>query len=435
MLGIRLAPPLKTTRNALWKGQAGMHTTVESTTPDRLRADLAASLMAKNWIRTPAVERAFRTVPRHLFVPDTVTPQQAYEDTIVATKRGPDGKTTSSVSAPWLQAFMLEEAGLKPGARVLEVGSGGYQAALIAELVGPDGLVVTVDIDAEITGLARTYLDRAGYPQVQVVHGDGDLGHPPGAPYEAIIITMEVGDVSPCWVEQLAPAGRIVVPLRMRTLTRCLTLHRRADHLAASRILQCGFVPMQGDRSQLARRIPLRSNDIVLLLDDPADIDADALTAALDGPRVDGWSPVTITLHEPESFESLHLWLSSQPRPFGALAVDRQRTEGLVDPQDRFTCPTLLGTGSLAYLTMRKIGDDRWQFGAHGFGPDAPTLTADMLDLIASWDRDYRHARAPEITVHPGGTTPPAATGQPQLVVARRHTTIAVTWPPVGNSR
>ncbi|WP_233625122.1 methyltransferase, FxLD system [Actinoplanes sp. ATCC 53533] len=412
-----------------------MDTTVESTTPDRLRAELAATLMAKNWIRTTAVERAFWTVPRHLFVPDTVTPEQAYEDTIVATKRGPDGKTTSSVSAPWLQSFMLEEAGLNPGARVLEIGSGGYQAALIAELVGPNGLVVTVDIDAEVTGLARTYLDRAGYPQVQVVHGDGDLGHPPGAPYDAIIITMEVGDVSPFWVDQLTPDGRIILPLRMRTLTRCLTLHRRDDHLAASRFLQCGFVPMQGERSQLARRIPLRGNDIVLLLDDPVDVDSNALTAALDGPRVDVWSPVTITMQELESFESLHLWLSSQPWPFGALAVDRQRTEGLVDPQDRFTCPTLLTAGSLAYLTMRKIDDDRWQFGAHGFGPDAHTLTADLLDAIAAWDSDYRHARAPEITVHPDGTTPPAATAQPQLVVARRHTAIAVTWPPAESSR
>jgi protein-L-isoaspartate(D-aspartate) O-methyltransferase len=409
-------------------------TTVESTSPDRLRADLAAHLTAKGWTRTPAVERAFRTVPRHLFVPDTVGLEQAYADEIVATKRGPDGKTTSSVSAPWVQAFMLAEAGLKPGARVLEVGSGGYQAALIAELVGPDGLVVTVDIDAEITGLARTYLDRAGYPHVQVVHGDGDLGHLPGAPYDAIIITMEAGDVSPFWVTQLAPNGRIVLPLRMRTLTRCLTLHRRHDHLTASRALQCGFVPMQGERSQLARRIPLRGNDIVLLLDDPADVDADELSSALDGPRVDVWSPVTITMDEPDAFESLHLWLSTQPRPFGALAVDRQRTEGLVDPQDRFTCPTLLGDG-FAYLTMRKIGDNLWQFGAHGFGPDAHTLTTDLLDLTTIWDRDYRHASTPKITVHPHGTTPPAATGQPQLVVTRRHTTIAVTWPAPGAHR
>ncbi|MBX7269585.1 methyltransferase, FxLD system [Micromonospora sp. Llam7] len=412
-----------------------MDTTVESTSPDRLRADLVATLRAKNWICTPAIEHAFRTVPRHLFVPDTVTPQQAYEDTIVVTKRGPDGKSTSTVSAPYLQAYALEQADLRPGARALEVGSGGFQAALMAELVGPDGHVVTVDIDADITGKARTYLDRAGYPQVQVVHGDGNLGHPPGAPFDAIIVSVEAGDIAPSWIEQLAPSGRIVVPMRMRTLTRYLTLRRSGDHLVATAALQCGFVAMQGNGSQLARRVPLRGNDIVLLLDDPTEVDAGALTAALDQPRRDVWSPVTITMHELESFERLHLWLSSQPRPFGALAVDRQRTEGLVDPQDRFTCPTLLTSGSLAYLTMRKIGDDRWQFGAHGFGPDAHALTADLLNLIAVWDRDYRHAPAPEITVHPHGTTPPVATGQPQLVVARRHTVIATTWPMPGRAR
>jgi protein-L-isoaspartate O-methyltransferase len=82
-------------------------TTVESTSPDRLRADLAAHLTAKGWTRTPAVERAFRTVPRHLFVPDTVGLEQAYADEIVATKRGPDGKTTSSVSAPWVSLSTL----------------------------------------------------------------------------------------------------------------------------------------------------------------------------------------------------------------------------------------------------------------------------------------------------------------------------------------
>ena len=410
-----------------------MQSAWEEPSPDRLRAELVAGLVAGNRIRTPAVERAFRTVPRHLFVPGTVTPEQAYEDTTVATKHGPDGRTTSSVSAPWLQAYMLEQAGLRPGARVLEIGSGGYNAALIAEVAGPDGYVVTVDIDADITGLARAYLDRAGYPQVQVVHGDGELGYRPGAPYDAIVVTVEAGDVPPAWIEQLAPDGRIVVPLRLRTLTRCLTLRRRAGHLAAVAALQCGFVPMQGDHRQLVRRVPLRGDDVVLLLDDPAEVDAAALTAALDGPRTDVWSPVTITRDELDGFERLHLWLSAQPRPFGALAVDREATAGLLDPQDRFACPTLLAAGSFAYLAMRKVDDTRWQFGAHGFGPHAGPLTADMLELLARWDRDHRGRPGPQITVHPRGTQPPAS-DRPALLVTRRHATIAMAWQAGGES-
>ncbi len=75
---------------------------MKSTSPEQLRTTLTARLVAKQRIRTPAVEAAFRTVPRHLFVPEHVTAAQAYADDIVATKHGPDGKTTSSVSALWL---------------------------------------------------------------------------------------------------------------------------------------------------------------------------------------------------------------------------------------------------------------------------------------------------------------------------------------------
>ncbi|GAA1630712.1 methyltransferase, FxLD system [Actinoplanes couchii] len=411
-----------------------MDSAVEERSPDQLRTALAARLRAKGWIRTAAVQEAILAVPRHLFVPGTVTVAEAYADSVVATKRGPDGKAVSSVSAPWLQAYMLEQAMPRPGGRVLEIGSGGYNAALIAELVGPHGRVVTVDIDADITTSARTYLDRAGYPHVQVVHGDGNLGYEPGGPYDAIIVTVEAGDLSPQLVQQLAPGARIVVPLRMRTLTRCLTLQPSGDHLAATAALQCGFVSMQGDRRQLARRIPLRGADVVLLLDDPAEIDTAALTTALSTPRVDVWAPVTVTMTEPGSFESLHLWLSSQPRPFGALAVDREATAGLLDPQDKFTCPTLLTADSLAYLAMRKIADGIWQFGAHGFGPAAGALTTDLVDLIVAWNRDHRPGPGPAITVHPTGT-PPEPDGRLQLVVPRRNTTIAVTWPALEDRR
>lgn len=187
----------------------------------QLRTAMTAQLVEKGWIRTPAVAAAFNAVPRHLFVPDAVPLADAYADDIVATKRGPDGKTISSVSAPWVQAYMLEEAKLRPGARVLEIGSGGYNAALIAEVVGPRGRVITVDIDPDITANARRYLDQAGYPHVQVVHGDGETGYEPGGSYDAIIVTVEAGDISPFWVEQIAPGGRIVVPLRFPVKSSC----------------------------------------------------------------------------------------------------------------------------------------------------------------------------------------------------------------------
>ncbi|GAA2356084.1 hypothetical protein [Dactylosporangium salmoneum] len=132
------------------------------------------------------------------------------------------------------------------------------------------------------------------------------------------------------------------------------------------------------------------------------------------------------------SFEALHLWLASQPRPYGVLNVDREHTAGLLDPQDRFFCPTLLTHSSLAYLTIRRHDDATWQCGAHGFGPDATTLTRDLIDLIAAWDRLHRAGARPAVTVYPVGAALPA-TEQLRLVLARRHTQIVITWP--GGSR
>ena len=96
------------------------------------------------------------------------------------------------------------------------------------------------------------------------------------------------------------------------------------------------------------------------------------------------------------SFESLHLWLASQPRPYGIFTIDRQHTAGLLDPQDRFFCPTLLTGTSLA---VRRHDEQTWQCGAHGFGPDAAALTYDLVDLLTAWAQ--RHRTGPAITVHP----------------------------------
>lgn len=196
-------------------------TLADPASPEALRAQLVELLAAKGWITDEQVAAAFARVPRHLFTPEGTALADAYADDIVRTKRGPDGKALSSVSAPWLQAFMLREAGIRPGARVLEVGSGGYNAALCAELVGPAGRVVTVDIDADVVANARAGLARAGYPQVQVVQGDGEYGYPIAGGYDAVLVTVEAADVAPAWWQQLAPGGRLVVPLRFPVKSTC----------------------------------------------------------------------------------------------------------------------------------------------------------------------------------------------------------------------
>ncbi|MEU4244229.1 methyltransferase, FxLD system [Actinoplanes sp. NPDC026619] len=402
---------------------------VQELTPQAARQQLVDLLRSRGWITRPEVAAAFAAVPRHLFAPDGTSLEAAYADSVVITKRGPDGKTSSSISAPWLQAYMIEAAGLRAGSRVLEIGSGGYNAALLAEVVGPAGTVVSIDIDADVVANARAALTGAGYPQVQVIRADGEHGQAAGGPYDGVIVTVETSDIPPAWIEQLAPGGVLVVPFRLRGHTRCLTLRPAGDHLVAMAALQCGFVPMQGHGRDPVRRVPLRGDAAVLVLDDPTtQVDGDALRAALDGPSVQEWSPVTAAMGDGAAFEAVHLWVASQPRPYGVLTVDRDKTAVLLDPQDRFCCPTLLTAGSFAYLTLRKQDAETWQFGAHAFGPDATALVADLIDLLTAWDRLHRAGPGPQITVHPAGTRLPETT-RLRLLVPRHHTLTAITWP------
>ncbi|MEV4709584.1 methyltransferase, FxLD system [Actinoplanes sp. NPDC049316] len=402
---------------------------LQDRTPKQARQQLVDQLTARGWITQPAVAAAFAVVPRHLFAPEGTSIEAAYADDTVVTRRGPDGKTTSSISAPWLQAYMIEAAALRPGSRVLEIGSGGYNAALLAEVVGSAGTVVTVDIDAQVVANARTGLARAGYPQVQVICADGEHGYADGGSYDAVIVTVETSDVPPAWTRQLTADGVLVIPLRMRGHTRCLTLRPDGDHLVATAAVQCGFVSMQGHGRDPVRRVPLRGDDAVLVLDDTTtQVDGDALRAALDPSGVLRWSPVTAAIDDGSAFEAVHLWLASQPRPYGILTVDREKTAGLLDPQDRFFCPTLLTSDSFAYLTLHKQDTETWQFGAHGYGPAADTLVAELIDLLTVWNEQHRAGPGPRITVHPDGLPLPP-TGSLRLLVPRRHTTTAITWP------
>src|SRR5262249_18254734 len=155
----------------------------------------------------PRVEAAFRAVPRHHFLPD-VPLDQAYRDQVVVTKVD-DGLPLSASSQPSFMAVMLEQLELEPGHRVLEIGAGtGYHAALLDRVVGEEGRVVRIDTDRDVAERARASLGRAGYSGVDVVCGDGGLGHAPGAPYDRMIVTVGAGDIPPALREQLGPDGR-----------------------------------------------------------------------------------------------------------------------------------------------------------------------------------------------------------------------------------
>lgn len=237
-----------------------------------------------------SVERiagTFRVVPRHLFASE-VSLETAYAaNRSVVTKRDENGAAVSSVSAPSIQVTMLEQAELRPGMRVLEIGSGGYNAALIAELVGGDGEVVTVDIDHEVVDRARRCLAAAGYDEVNVVLADAENGVPDYAPYDRIIVTASAWNIPSAWSDQLAEGGRLVVPLRLRGLTRSIVFEREAGQwVSRGHHHLCGFVPMQGTGAHQEELVLIHGDDVGLRIDGEHSLDADRLGDALAQQRV-----------------------------------------------------------------------------------------------------------------------------------------------------
>ena len=178
------------------------NTTIESAEATRLRNKVVDELCADDNISSPEIEAVMRKVPRHAFIPDTPL-DKAYDTyAAVITKADEHGVQLSSVSAPQIQAMMLEQARLKPGMRVLEIGSGGLNAAYLAELVGPEGEVITVDIDDTVTDRASRLLGEHGYDKVVVVAADAAEPLPIGE-VDVVMVTAGAWDIAPAWITQL----------------------------------------------------------------------------------------------------------------------------------------------------------------------------------------------------------------------------------------
>jgi len=147
---------------------------------------------------------AMSKVPRHEFVPDHLA-DVAYEDHPL-----PIGYC-QTISQPYIVALMTELLQIQPGAKVLEVGAGsGYQAAILAEI---GAQVYSMEIIEPLARASAELLQRLGYSSVQVKQGDGYLGWPEHAPYDAIVVTAAADHVPPPLVEQLKPGGRLVIPV------------------------------------------------------------------------------------------------------------------------------------------------------------------------------------------------------------------------------
>ncbi len=399
--------------------------TEETTHSDALREAMVGELREMGTIRSDGVAEAFRTVPRHLFAPGAPLDAVYAATSSVVTKRDEHGVAISSVSAPEIQAFMLEQAAIGPGMSVLEVGSGGYNAALLAELVGSEGTVTTVDIDPEVTGRASSLLDAAGYSRVNVVVADAENGVPEQAPYDRIIVTVGAWDIPPAWVEQIADDGRIVVPLRMRGLTRSLALERDGSHLMSRSAMICGFVKIQGAGAYQERLLLLRGEEIALRFDDGGPDNLHLLDGVLGTERAEVWSGIAVGRMEP--FDTLQFWLATSLTGFCLLVVDTEQDCGLVAASHRWFNLAAVEGDSFAYLVSRPTAEGTVEFGAHAFGPHAQAAAEAMAEQVRVWNRDQHGGSGPDFAVWPKST--PDESLSEGLVIDKRHSRITISWP------
>jgi len=187
------------------------------------------------------VANAMRKIDRAIFVSKEYE-RYAYADTPL-----PIGKD-QTISAPGVVAFMSKSLDAREGMKILEVGSGsGYQAAILAELVGGKGRVYTVERILELVMLARSNIAKLGYKNVEFIHGDGTKGYKEKAPFDRVIVTAAAPSIPPPLVEQLVDGGRLLIPVGNKFWQDLQLVERYGKKTKITNIMPVVFVPLVGE--------------------------------------------------------------------------------------------------------------------------------------------------------------------------------------------
>ncbi|WP_346101328.1 hypothetical protein [Nonomuraea maheshkhaliensis] len=398
--------------------------------PQRLRSALVDQLSAQGIIRTPSVENALRAVPRHILVPG-VSLEEAYA------RHWPGEDGVLMPTEPAIAAVLLELTQTLPGMRVLKIGSTtAYPSALLAHLAGEHGQVTSINTEGDLGQAVINQLSLTGYDSIRVLNGNAPDGCADGAPYDRLISFNGMWDVPPAWLRQIAPDGRLVVPLRMRgSVYRVLAFTRTNDHWEEVASEECAFARRLGGIADdpLTMVSLTTAGTVTLHLHQDQHVIPEKLLGVIDRTRSEFWTKVPITFgNRSGDYSMLELFLSVSMRD-GLSRMDASMSAidtGLVAPMFPWGSMAVPGRdGDLAYLTLRPTGET--VFGdpvfeisviGHGLGGDA--LAGHLADQICLWDRDYRHA--PLRVALQRADSPQRITGTYEL--DRPNALLAVSW-------
>jgi protein-L-isoaspartate(D-aspartate) O-methyltransferase len=401
---------------------------------------MVGSLWANGRVGISVIE-AFRAVPRHAFLPGEPA-ARAYENAAIVIKSDADGFPVSASTQPALMAIMLEQLELSPGDRVLEIGTGsGYNAALIAQIVGNAGCVVTVDVDPDLVARARTWLVAAGFAGVTVVCGDGAAGVPDLGPYDRIIVTAGVWDLAPQWLAQLRGGGRIVAPVSVRGIQLAASFEHEGMSWVSRQVCRCQFIRMTGSSAGPEVAIPLgpQPGPRVLIADGSAPA-ADALYSALSGPATNAPILPELRVGSIEELADLDLWLALTEAGLSRLTMMRrhkgrasqaQRAIASLLPLGGFAeCSSVSQLAVAALAEPYGLGQDGRpaEVMIRGWGPCGAALGGHLARRAAVWDELGRPgADTLNLAVYPAGTKPEV--GEGCVAVRRPHTVLVARWP------
>lgn len=205
------------------------------------RARKVRQLIKQGYLRSDRIKQAMLKVSREDFIPPN------YKDYAYLEVPLPLPGKEATVSCPHSYPLFYEPLGLDRGHKFLEVGLGsGYGAALAREVVGREGLVVSIDIDPLTFEFARENLQNGGYTDITLVRGDGGLGYPESAPYDRICITAACLDVPPPLIEQLGSGGRLIVPIIERGIQNLVLFEKSDGDLRKEIICEVLYVRFKG---------------------------------------------------------------------------------------------------------------------------------------------------------------------------------------------